>query len=289
MKEQAALGNNANVYCAVSRSFQVLFALLLTAIPGALAAQTQTLEFEVASIKAVPPSAELVERGPGFTAILPGGQYVDPRTNLMFMVAIAYGVKNPDRELVGLPGWATSQMFAVAAKPAPGFPLLSRSENRERVRAMLRRLLEMRFHLRLHSEVHQDRVYNVGLAKSGIRIRAVPAPQDPSSAGRVDASLGRYDVRVIGHKSTVAGLCDALSVFVSRPLIDRTGIKGYFDFDVRWDESMTEHALAGPATEDDRVAMIGSMLNDRFGLNLTYGTGPVQYWVIDHVERPSVN
>ena len=41
-------------------------------------------------------------RDQDFTSISPGGQYVDSRTVLPWMIAFAYDVKNPDAQLVGL-------------------------------------------------------------------------------------------------------------------------------------------------------------------------------------------
>jgi uncharacterized protein (TIGR03435 family) len=111
--------------------------------------------FDVVSIHAVPPNAPLVMRDQDFTPILPGGRYIDDRTSLDSLICFAYHCRYPDRQLIGLPKWAKSQIFAIAAKPAEDFPRLPPNENREQVRLMLRAMLADRFQLRLHTETRQ--------------------------------------------------------------------------------------------------------------------------------------
>jgi hypothetical protein len=76
----------------------VLAATLSAQQPAAPAAP----RFDVVAIRAVPSSAAPIMRDQDFTSISPGGQYVDSRTVLPWMIAFAYDVKNPDAQLVGL-------------------------------------------------------------------------------------------------------------------------------------------------------------------------------------------
>src|SRR5438105_875677 len=85
-------------------------------------------KFEVVSIRSVPPNAPPVMREQTFTPVMPGGQFVDSRTNLLFMIAFAYNVEDPSIRLVGLPDWAKARAFSVSAKPAPDFPTLPPAE-----------------------------------------------------------------------------------------------------------------------------------------------------------------
>ena len=88
------------------------FVLTLT-----LLAQPPTApSFEVVSIHPVPPDAPPLMRTQAFTPILPGGQYIDSRTSLLFMIAFAYNVK-VSLNLLGLPNWAQKQSFSITAKP----------------------------------------------------------------------------------------------------------------------------------------------------------------------------
>jgi uncharacterized protein (TIGR03435 family) len=87
-----------------------------------------------------------------------------------------------------------------------------------------------------------------------------------------------------------------LSNELGRRVIDKTGLAGKYDFELKWDPSgdsaaqirstqTTEVAL--PADSD--IPSIFSALKEQLGLRLESGKGPVEVLVIDHVERPSKN
>lgn len=246
--------------------------------------------FDVVSIRVVPPNAPPVMVAQDFTPVLPGGHYMDSRTNLFFMIAFAYNVKNPSLQLVGLPKWAKGQTYSVDAKSAEGFPDLPPEENREQVRLMLRAMLSDRFHLQVHTESRQQPVFNLVLANGGLKLKQVDPPVPPATEGHVGAAMSDSSGRMVGKKSTMAGMASALTLFLKRPVYDQTGLKGFYDFDVSWtappppDGQPPARGL-GP----DGIAMLISNLHDQFGLRLTEANGPVQYWVVDHVEQPTEN
>jgi uncharacterized protein (TIGR03435 family) len=263
-------------------------------IAGAVAAQQPAARvgtrFEVVSIRAVPPNAPSIMRDQSFTPVLPGGQFVDSRTSLLFMIAFAYDVEDPSIRLVGLPDWARTRAFSVSAKPAQGSPALPPNENQEQVRLMLRAMLEERFHLRLHTENRQDRVYRLEVAKGGFKFKDVDPPVGPEREGPVNAAMGDSGGRIIGKKATMAGMAGMLVIFLKRPVVDSTGLKGYYDFDVNW--SAPESPDGKPPADSYGAAgggLLISTLKDQFGLRLTSSTGPVKYWVVDHVEPPAEN
>jgi uncharacterized protein (TIGR03435 family) len=148
---------------------------------AALAAQQPAPRFDVVSIRVVPPNTPPTFREQGFTPVLPGGQYVDSRASLFFMIAFAWQVKNPSTQLAGLPKWAQEESYAIAAKPAPGFPDLPPAENREQVRLMLRAMLADRFHLQVHTETRTEPVLMLETAKSACGSRKWMRPCLPTS------------------------------------------------------------------------------------------------------------
>jgi uncharacterized protein (TIGR03435 family) len=264
-------------------------------LTAALAAQQPAApvepRFEVVSIRlAPPPPQRLISRDPDFTPVLPGGQYMDSRTVLAVMIAFAYDVKNPSRQLVGLPDWAQRQAYSVAAKPAQGFPLLPEAANRELVRLMMRAMLADRFHLQLRIETRQERVYNLEVAKGGVKIKQVDPPAPPAKEGRVNAAWGDDGGRMIGNTSTMEGIASTLGLMLKQAVVDRTGLKGYYDFDVKW--SALEPPAGPPPAPGfgaEGIGLLISALQNQFGLRLTNATGPVEYWVVDHVEPPTDN
>lgn len=266
--------------------FAALAAAVLSAQqPGAPAGA----RFEVVSIREVPPNTPPTLREQDFTPVLPGGQYIDSRTPLAQMIVFAYQVKSY-LQLTGLPSWADTKSFSVAAKPADGFPALSPAENREQVRVMMRAMLADRFHLKLHTETRQERIMKLEVAKSGIKIKVADPPAPPDKEGPVNAAIGDRGGRMIGRKSTMAGMAAAVQIFLKRPVIDATGLKGYYDFDVKWSAPEPPDANpAAPGLGTEGIGLLMSALQDRFGLRLSSTTGPVEYWVVDHVEPPTVN
>lgn len=67
---------------------------------------------------------------------------------------------------------------------------------------------------------------------------------------------------------------------VDRPLIDKTGLQGLFDFHLQY---------ARDAAQDAAAPSIFTALQEQLGLKLSADTGPVDVLVIDHVEKPSDN
>ena len=111
-------------------------ASIIFALATALTAQQTTAPaFDVVSIRVVPPNTPPTSRDQYFSPILPGGQYIDSRTNLMVLICFAYNCKNPAKQMLGLPNWAKNQSYAIAAKPADGFAVPPPAQYREQVRS----------------------------------------------------------------------------------------------------------------------------------------------------------
>jgi uncharacterized protein (TIGR03435 family) len=86
-------------------------------------------------------------------------------------------------------------------------------------------------------------------------------------------------------------LATAISLFVHQDVIDRTGLTGYYDFDLRWEATVAPGATPPASTRlgDDGIAMFLSTLRQELGLRFTKSKGSVRYWVVDSVEPPSEN
>ena len=78
----------------------------------------------------------------------------------------------------------------------------------------------------------------------------------------------------------MSGLALALSPIVGRPVVDRTGLDGAFDFMLRF---------ATDPTTDSRFPLIFTALQEQLGLKLESGRASVEVLVIDRVERPTEN
>ena len=73
-----------------------------------------------------------------------------------------------------------------------------------------------------------------------------------------------------------------------RPVFDRTGLGGVYDFEIEWIRNDV-----GTASSDAQVADVGpslfTALQQRLGLKLEAAVAPMETIVIDHAEKPSEN
>jgi uncharacterized protein (TIGR03435 family) len=78
----------------------------------------------------------------------------------------------------------------------------------------------------------------------------------------------------------------------NRPVVDKTGLSGKYDFDLEWspDETQFEGQLARPAGSGPPTKpSLFEAVQQQLGLRLEATKGPIETIVIDGVERPSAN
>jgi uncharacterized protein (TIGR03435 family) len=77
------------------------------------------------------------------------------------------------------------------------------------------------------------------------------------------------------------------------PVIDRTGLKGTYGFNLEFavDQSTPGviDAFGPPSANEPSAASIFTVVQEQLGLKLEPVIGPRQFLVVDHVERPSGN
>jgi uncharacterized protein (TIGR03435 family) len=242
--------------------------------------------FAVVSIHPVPSSAPFTILGQGFTPVRPGGQFVHPRASLLFLINVAYGIGDPAVRLLGLPEWTRHESYDVVAKPEEGFPAVSKAENLARVRLMLRGMLAERFGLQIHNENRLARVLSMEVAKAGIKMRDVTDPDLPNqTAVGLGVQLAGDDVsgHLVSLGCTMSALANMLSTAVKRPVLDKTGLTGFYAFDVHWGEPGPSAPLA-----DASLGLLSSVAG-QLGLQFKDTNGTVEYWIVDQVKHPTPN
>jgi uncharacterized protein (TIGR03435 family) len=267
---------------------------VLAASLGLLQSQNVTpaprSEFEVATIK---PTASY--DGRSFVQVLPGGGLRVSGATLKGLLASAYQVRS--FQISGGPGWIDSEHFDVVAKAdrsdssedLPG-DLRQVTERQyqtrqDQMRPKLQALLADRFQLRLHREMREQPVYVLVVAKSGAKLR-------PSAQFR-GLRVGRG--QLMGNGATLEMLTTALvGQLGGRSVLDRTELKGAFEFKLEW---TPDWGQSGPPPEGVEVPLAASptgpslftALEEQLGLRLESAKGPVEFLVIDRVERPGEN
>ena len=189
-------------------------------------------------------------------------------------------------QVLGLPDWGMTSLYAVNTSVGDDYPQLSPDENRERQRLMMRELLKDRFRLQLHTEIRQENVLKMSVEPGPLRVKQVPAPVTPEAVGFV---MGNAEGRIIG-KRTMADLAKAVGLLIRQPVIDDTKLPGYYDLNFGWKAPPSVGAPPPQAgLGPDGIALFMTAVKDQFGLRFSGATGPVTYWIIDHVEQPSEN
>ena len=78
---------------------------------------------------------------------------------------------------------------------------------------------------------------------------------------------------------------------LDRPVLDRTGLQGRFDFTLNWTPDESQFRGTGiqvpPAPADAKLPGLFTAIQEQIGLRFESVTAPVEVIVIDSAERPS--
>jgi uncharacterized protein (TIGR03435 family) len=189
------------------------------------------------------------------------------------IIAYAYDIK--DYQLFGQPRWAEIDRYNISAAGPDGVVL-----TRDAARPMMRGLLADRFHLNVHTEMKEMPVYALLVAKGGPKFK-----ESPPSAQKLLTlqSMGRASLMTV----TAGDMAQLVSQFskgngVDRPVIDKTGLTGAYDYKLEWGD---DTAIAA----DPSVASVFSAFEEQLGLKLEPTKAPVQVLIVDRAEKPSDN
>jgi uncharacterized protein (TIGR03435 family) len=73
-------------------------------------------------------------------------------------------------------------------------------------------------------------------------------------------------------------------------VIDKTGIEGRYDLELTWSTENNSAAMVNGSNEGSPPCpSIFTALQEQLGLKLESAKGPVETFVIDHIEQPSEN
>jgi uncharacterized protein (TIGR03435 family) len=265
------------------------------------------LQYDVASIKQIIP-------GSGFTNVTgrigmtdtPDG-FVARFATVKMLIVRAYAVD--DYQLTGAPDWTNKESYDIDAKfdgsTADELQKLIPTDRLLARQQMLQALLAERFSLTIHREDKDVQVYYLGVAKNSTKLHEVklddadaskpkPGPAPGSGAMTLGASGGQIN----GYASTLATLTGMLTRVLHRPVLDRTGLTEKYDFTLRWtpDDNPSPSSPGGSSSglpSADPAPNSGpslfTALQEQLGLKLEPAKGPVEFIVIDHVEKPSGN
>jgi uncharacterized protein (TIGR03435 family) len=230
----------------------VLAAMAMAALRGQ--------SFEVASMK-----VNTVE-APNTMTRLPGGERLRV-TNfpLLWLIGEAYHV--PNRQISGLPD--TKETYDIEAKA-------DHPVSREQMMAMLQHLLEDRLKLTIHRETKEMKAQALVVAKGGPKFQE---NQDGAALFMDRTGTSKFSFR----NMPMTLFANALSAWVDDTVVDKTGLKGNYDFELMVRLERTQNP------QDPNAPSLYAGLQEQLGLKLESRKGPVEMLVIDHIEKLSGN
>jgi uncharacterized protein (TIGR03435 family) len=270
----------------------LLALIVVSSITLLSAAQTtDKRSFDVVSVKANKSGSfegtSVGQRGSTFSAL---------NATLKMLIQAAYlpadGGLLPDDRIIGGPGWVNSDRFDVLAKPNDEARSLSRTQRA----SMVQSLLEDRFQLRAHWETRELPVYNLVVAK-GLKMKLsvgqtpltgptathYDSSDEPLPRGFMRVSTSPSVVVLAGNAVPLSRLMPTLESRAGRKVIDKTELKGLYDFNVRFNAGDT-----AVTPSDQSAASIFTAIQE-LGLRLESAKASLEVVVIDSVQRPTEN
>jgi uncharacterized protein (TIGR03435 family) len=237
--------------------------------------------FEVATIK---PAVD--EQSGAFIRMQSAHRFYVKNYSLKSLVGAAYNLT--PRAISGDPAWAVSDHYDILAG-TPG----EVQPNLDEQMSMLRKLLADRFKLTFHREQKEFSIYALTVTKNGPKLKESAAPSD--KLPELVSVVFPDHVLMPARNATMAEFASHLANrgVLDRPVVDKTGLSGKYDFDLEWadDETQFGGKMRKRASPDDGSEKpdFFAAVQQQLGLRLDATKGPIEVLVIDHVERPSEN
>jgi uncharacterized protein (TIGR03435 family) len=219
-------------------------------------------EFEVASVRLMVDRDKLpMEQQMSYLSPSGSAEFIARNLTLTNLIGFTYGVDDAT-QIVGRPDWMDSTFYEIAAKPEGDAELTY-----DQLKPFVAQLLKERFHLKFHRETKNVKGYALIVAKGGPKLTA-------TKGGSAHAYLmtGRFDA-VNAHVSELAVM---LTHSLRETVVDKTGLKGNFDFKLNY---------APMDATDSTQPSIFTALDEQLGLRLEKQVVPVEMFVIDHVDK----
>jgi uncharacterized protein (TIGR03435 family) len=247
---------------------------------------TPTLTFDIASIRLSPGvtngGMKVGVKSPPHSSVFEVSNFP-----IKALLQTAYGFGTP---ISGGPDWLSDTYLDIHAKSDPSMDAqmakLTDDQSKAEKMHMLQALLAERFNLKAHLETRDSSVFALLPAKGGIKVHPVKidpgAPTPGLQGGGVNTRGGAQGLEFDAKAMSPNGICALLSSQIEAPVIDRTGLTGYFDFDLQFGR---DWSAGNPQSWPD----IFTAVQEQLGLKLERTRASVPVLVIDHIDKPTAN
>jgi uncharacterized protein (TIGR03435 family) len=233
--------------------------------------------FEAATIKPVDPGP----KSGRYIVMQDADTFLAKNYTLELLIAAAYELNS--HMILSVPSWAESAHFDIVAR-TPGEVRPTREEQMQ----MLRSLLADRFKFTFHRQKEVMSIYELGVDKGGPKMK--PSVEAADAAPAVISTVYPDHITMPARNVTVGDFVSVLQrAILDRPVVDKTGLTGRYDFDLTWAPDASQFGGEIPAPEDASSPTFFTAIREQLGLRLEATRGPVEVFVVDNAERPSPN
>jgi uncharacterized protein (TIGR03435 family) len=171
------------------------------------------------------------------------------------------------------PGWLGTDRFDITARAAA-------PATEAEFRLMLQTLLTERFGVQFHRQTKEQSVYTLSIGKNGPKLKESTAEGDAT----VEPDQGRMSLAV--RRAKISSLADLLSKVLFQPVIDQTGLTGYYDVSINVGKYLPQSQDGIP----DIVGILTTGLQEELGLRLELKKIALDLFIVDKAEKtPSEN
>ena len=208
------------------------------------------------------------------------GRYELRNATLVDLIHTAWSV-DADK-VVGGPDWLDTDRFdVIIAAPAGSTP--------ESLHTMLRSLLVDRFHLVAHNDTRNLPAYAMtvggkpqlkpsdGAEEPGCSIQPAHNPTEPVVFACRNMTMATF-------ANQLPNVREASGYLFNYPVVDRTGLKGAWDFTIKWSPRTAMRAYPTPA---DTITIFDAF-EKQLGLKLQFGKIPTPVVIVDSASAPRV-
>ena len=257
----------------------VLFALLSSPLSAQPTDTPPPAAFEIADVHVAPPRKFPFMDG----GALRGDRYIVHQATMVDLIAAAYGLDPSNVQ--GGPTWLETDRFDIIAKAPP-------TTSKDTIKLMLQSLLADRFKLVVHTGSAPMPAYVLTVGKSKAKLKEADDSGKPDCQYQEPPKdLPPGTVRYIAfscRNTTMETFAKNLQNwggdYLPYPVVDSTGLKGSYDFDIKWNgRGQLQKAGADGITILDAV-------DKQLGLKLDLQTAPRPVLIVDSVnQKPTPN
>jgi bla regulator protein BlaR1 len=215
---------------------------------------------------------------------------------LRSLIQEAYGVQA--NQVLGGPEWLDTAAFDIEAKT--GQPADSKVDFEKGAAVnhhMLQKFLADRAKLALHKETKVLPSYELVVVENGSKLQPGPSASEdtvvnangkPMGARQMMMNMDQNKVRAISaHEVTTDEIAQQLSRQLGVHVVNQTGLKGSYDFNLHWSDGAAASGENETASSVTSEPSLFTAVQEQLGLKLQPHDRPTEVLIVDHVEKPA--